>query len=65
MGRFGVGERRRGRSQRGRFEHGEHLVEDSLLELPAADALAACLGCHTAARRGRRHSGGSCPSAPE
>ena len=40
MARVGVVQRLRGRGQRGWFEHGEHLLEDPLLEPAAAEALA-------------------------
>ena len=43
MGSFGVGERLRGRGQRGRFQNGEHLLQDPVLQPAPAQALAAFL----------------------
>ena len=43
VGLLGAGERPAGRGQRRRGEHGEHLVQDPLLQAAAADALAAFL----------------------
>ena len=39
-GGLGSGERLGGGRQRGRLQHGEHLADNGLLDLPAADALA-------------------------
>ena len=61
VGLFGVGERVRGRGQGRRFQHGEHLLQDSGLEPPSAEALAALSRRHTAVSRGRTDSEGSCP----
>jgi len=43
MGTFGVGERLRGRHERSRLEDGEHLFEDTVLQPPSTQALAAFL----------------------
>ena len=57
---FGVAEGLRGRGERGRFQDGEHLLEDPVLQPASAQALAAFLTAIQLFGRGRTHSGDSC-----
>ena len=57
VGLFGVGERVRGRGQGRRLQHGEHFLQDSGLEPPSAEALAALLAAIQLFRAGAQIAG--------